>query len=63
MNVERILTLVQESIRPEASISDNLYNVYRQLAREAIIREAELDLLSAWLDDVAALGIGTGVTE
>ena len=58
MDAERILELVQERIRPEASISDNLYNVYRHLADEAIVEEAELDILSAWLDDVAAL-IGT----
>jgi hypothetical protein len=54
-DVERILELVRDPIRPEASISDNLYNVYRHLADEAIVEEAELDILSAWLDDVAAL--------
>ncbi len=56
MNAERILPLAREGMRPEASISDNLYHVYRQLAGEGIVPEAELDLLSAWLDDVAALG-------
>jgi hypothetical protein len=54
--VERILALVQEGVRPDASISDNLLNVYRNLAAGAIVEKAELDLLSAWLDDVAALG-------
>lgn len=60
MDVERILELVRDPIRPEASISDNLYNVYRQLADEAIVEETELDILSAWLDDVAALSRGYG---
>lgn len=55
MDVERILELVRDPVRTEASISDNLYNVYRRLAVEAIVEEAELDILSAWLDDVAAL--------
>ena len=55
VDVERILELVQDRVLPEASISDNLYNVYRHLADEAIVEEAELDILSAWLDDVAAL--------
>jgi hypothetical protein len=56
--VERILELVREPVRPEASISDNLYNVYHHLADEAIVEEAELDILSAWLEDVAALSKG-----
>jgi hypothetical protein len=55
IDAERILELVQDRIRPESSISDNLYNVYRHLADEAIVEEAELDILSAWLDDVATL--------
>ena len=53
--VEKILTMVREPIRPRDSISDNLFNVYRHLARQGIVKEAELDLLSAWLDDVATL--------
>lgn len=54
-NVERILSLVNEPVQPDDSISDNLYNVYRHLARRGIVKEAELDLLTAWLDDIAAL--------
>ncbi len=55
MDIERILEIVQKPIRSEASISDNLFNTYVYLAHEAIVEEAELDILSAWLDDVAAL--------
>jgi hypothetical protein len=55
-DVERILALVQDNIRPEISISDNLFNVYRHLASEAIVEEEELNILSAWLEDVADLG-------
>lgn len=54
--VERILELVRDGIRGDASISDNLFSVYQNLVAGAIVKEAELDLLSAWLDDVAALG-------
>lgn len=54
---EHILALVRDGIREDASIGDNLFNVYRNLAAGAIVKEAELDLLSAWLDDVAALGL------
>ena len=39
----------------DASISDNLYHVYRHLSRHGIVKEAELTLLSAWLEDVATL--------
>jgi hypothetical protein len=54
-DVERILALVQDNIRPEISISDNLFNVYRRLASAAIVEEEELIILSAWLEDVADL--------
>jgi len=54
-DVEHIITLVGEAVAPKNSISDNLYHVYRHLARQGIVKEAELDLLTAWLDDVAAL--------
>ena len=54
-DVERIITLVSEPVKAENTISDNLYNVYRHLARHDIVKKAELDLLAAWLEDVAAL--------
>jgi len=53
---ERIISLVQEGVRAEAAISDNLYTVYRNLARAGLVPEKELDLLTAWLEDAAALG-------
>lgn len=55
LDVERIITLVNEPVQPENSIRDNLTHVYRHLARQGIVKEAELDLLAAWLDDVASL--------
>ena len=54
-DIERIMDLVNESVQPDAPISDNLTHVYRHLARHGIVKEAELTLLSAWLEDVAAL--------
>jgi hypothetical protein len=54
-DIERIMDLVKERVQPDASISDNLTHVYRHLARHGIVKEAELTLLSAWLEDVAAL--------
>lgn len=53
--VERILPLVTDSVRPGAAVSDNLYAVYASLARQGIVPDGERGLLSAWLDDVAAL--------
>jgi hypothetical protein len=53
--VERIMALAREGVHPGVSISDNLFNVYRQLARHGIVQEGELDLLEAWLEDVGAL--------
>jgi hypothetical protein len=53
--VEGLLSLVRDSVRPEDALSDNLYTVYRRLVRRGIVPEGELDILSAWLDDVAAL--------
>ena len=55
MEAERIMSLVQEDVRTEASISDNLFTVYANLARAALVPERELDLLTAWLEDTAAL--------
>ena len=57
LDTERIMAVVQEDIRPEASVSDNLYRVYANLARNHIVKEAELDLLASWLEDVAALKV------
>jgi len=54
-DVERIITLVSEPVKAKNTISDNLTNVYRHLARQGVVKDAELDLLTAWLDDVAAL--------
>jgi len=54
-DIERIMALVSESVQSGASISDNLTNVYHHLARHGVVTEAELDLLAAWLEDVAAL--------
>ena len=46
---------MNERVQSDAPISDNLTHVYRHLARNGIVNEAELTLLSAWLEDVAAL--------
>ncbi len=50
---ERIMALVREGVRAKASISDNLYTVYENLARATLVQEKELDLLTAWLEDTA----------
>jgi hypothetical protein len=55
LEVERIMALVQEGVRAEAAISENLYTVYQNLARTALVQEKELDLLTAWLEDAATL--------
>ena len=49
------MALVDESVRPADSIVDNLYNVYRHLARHGIVEDAESAIVSAWLEDVAAI--------
>lgn len=54
-DAERIMALVNESVRPADSIGDNLYNVYRHLARHGIVEDAEGAIVAAWLEDVAAI--------
>ena len=58
VEAEHIMALVPEGVRAEASIRDNLYMVYANLARAALVPEKELDLLTAWLEDTAALEAG-----
>ena len=52
---ERIMAVVREGVRASASISHNLYTVYANLTRAALVLEKERDLLTFWLEDTAAL--------
>jgi hypothetical protein len=53
---EAVPDIVGGAIRGSWTISDNLYEAYRALHRHQIVNDAELEVLEAWLKDVAACG-------
>jgi hypothetical protein len=55
LEAEAMVAGIREAVRSDASVSDNLHHVYRHLARQGIVPDAERKLLAAWLEDVAAL--------
>lgn len=52
---EKIMEIVSSAVKEKNSISDNLFISYEKLHRYGIIKKKELDLLSAWIDDVGDL--------
>lgn len=55
LHANRVIAAVQRSIKPNATISENLYQAYIALAQENIVTSNELELLALWLEDVQAL--------
>lgn len=51
-HARRALEIASAETRPHASMSDNLVATYRALRAEAIVEDAELAPLEAWLDEV-----------
>lgn len=55
LHADRVVELVSQVVRSEASVTDNLYNSYSALVRDGIVPADELALLEAWLADLAEL--------
>lgn len=55
MHTEKVIELVTNAISAENSISDNLYKAYEALLKNNIVKEEEMNTLSAWLKDIAKL--------
>jgi len=56
-HVEKVVDLVQAAIAPGDSVAANLRSAYVALAANAIVKNEELPILDAWLDDMGAGGI------
>jgi hypothetical protein len=54
---EAVPEIVGAAIGASRSIADNLHDAYRALHRHQIVSDAELDVLDAWLKDVAACAV------
>ena len=55
LNAEKIPAIVQSAISDKKSIGENLFDAYRELVREKITGEKELEILEAWLREVDGL--------
>ncbi len=53
---EKVIALVNKVISPSESIETNLYNAYKELFREKIVSEKELETLEAWLNEISQYG-------
>ncbi|MGD9975060.1 MAG: STELLO glycosyltransferase family protein [Desulfatirhabdiaceae bacterium] len=53
LNAETVIDVTESVVRPDASISDNLFQTYDALFGQGIVPDSELILLDAWLKDVA----------
>ncbi|KAF0162025.1 MAG: hypothetical protein FD157_4038 [Rhodocyclaceae bacterium] len=50
---EKAFDLCMVTVKPQASVADNLFNCYSELTKAGIVKESELPTLAAWLDDLA----------
>jgi len=55
-HVEKVVALVQAAISPGQTVAGNLRRAYVALAANAIVKNEELPILDAWLNDMEALG-------
>jgi hypothetical protein len=52
---ESLVPIVSQVVRKDASISDNLLAAYAELIRCEIVASSEMQILDAWLDDLAKI--------
>jgi len=53
---EKVCRIAAETVRKKDGIADNLLRVYEALLKHRVVRDPELRLLDAWLEDIAGLG-------
>jgi len=49
---QKVIDVSNSVIKSEASLKDNMFNVYNALYNEGIVKKEELDILNAWLKDI-----------
>lgn len=52
---EKIINITKGSIKKDAKLTDNLFNVYKALFENKIVEEKELEILSSWIEDINRL--------
>jgi hypothetical protein len=52
---QKVADAVSGAVRADASVSDNLFNAYEALLKRRIVKDEELRVLTAWLEDARAL--------
>lgn len=50
---EKVIEISKNAINSSANLTDNLFNVYESLYNADIVKREELEVLSAWINDVA----------
>jgi STELLO glycosyltransferase-like protein len=55
VHAEKVVDVVTETVRPDSTIADNLFNAYDALVGAGIVLGEELPLLEAWLGDLSSL--------
>lgn len=56
LHAERFFSTAAGAVRRNRPITDNLFNAYEAFARDGWVEKSELDILSAWLKDLADIG-------
>jgi hypothetical protein len=54
MLAQKVANIVSATVQDKASVSDNLHATYSALRAEEIVKDEELRVLSAWLEDLRA---------
>lgn len=53
LHAQQVADTVTAAVKPNASIAENLYTAYEALLARDIVQQEEMQVLSAWLEDVA----------
>ena len=57
LSSEKIIEIVNRSLRSNASVSDNLYDAYNLLVGAGIVPGDEMTVLEHWLSDLSCLKV------
>lgn len=50
---KKVIEIVTHALVPDSSINENLYLAYQKLYEDGIVKPDELDILKAWIKDIA----------
>jgi len=57
LHIEKVAELVVKVTKSNCTITDNLYNSYKELEKENIVKPEEMKILEAWLYDISNIEI------